>query len=176
MKPFRLSLLAVAVLIGASACDDEDFATISLNIPSDRFTASLTGAAVRPTPVSTSASGTFNAEIRDTSTIGNRRDSLAAIRFEILVSGISAVTAGHIHAGGPSEQGPLMVALFSGPASPTPTNGVLRQGDISRASTFNPPFTLDSVLTRIRNGTAYVDLHTAAFSTGELRGHIVKAP
>lgn len=176
MKRFRLPLLAAAVLIGASACDDEDFATLSQDIPPDRITAPLTGAAERPTPVATAASGTFNADIRDTAMVGNRRDSLTVIRFELLVSNINAVTAGHIHAGGPEVVGPIMVSLFSGPTSPSPTNGVLRQADISRASTFNAPFTFDSVLTNIRNGTAYVNVHTVAFPGGEIRGQIVDVP
>jgi len=175
----RLSLLSLAALAvsGIAACGEEDFAIISPTIAHQQLTAALTGAAERPTPVTTSASGQFTAQIRDTSTIGSKRDSLAVIRFEILVSNIDSVTAAHIHAGGPNDVGPIMVSLF-GSVTPTAVGltGVLRQADVSRASTFTAPFTMDSVLTRIRAGTSYVNVHTRRNPGGEIRGQVAVTP
>lgn len=162
---------------GAAACGEEDFPVISSIIPRERITAQLTGAAERPTPVTTQATGRFDAEIRDTSTIGTKRDSLAQVRYQLAVTNINAVTEAHIHAGGPAVAGPVMVFLFSsGSPTASPTTGILRQADITRATAFTAPFTFDSLLTRIRNGTAYVNVHTTAFPGGEIRGQITAAP
>lgn len=137
------------------------------------FTApGLSGAAERPNPVTTNAGGTFGAAVRDTATIGGRKDSLAVISFALNVTNINAATAAHIHAGGPDVAGPVMVFLFSGPATGNGFSGLLSSGEISRRSSFTAPFTLDSLLTRMRNGTAYVNVHTTANPGGEIRGQI----
>lgn len=137
------------------------------------FTAeNLTGAAERPQPVTTTASGDFIAAVRDTTTIAGKKDSLAVILFALGVRDIDAATAAHIHAGGPDEAGPVMVLLFGGPTTGNDFTGDLSVAEISRTSTFTAPFTLDSVLARMRNGTAYVNVHTSANPGGEIRGQI----
>lgn len=132
----------------------------------------LTGAAERPNPVTTGASGDFVAEVRDTATIGGKKDSLAVLRFELVVSNINAATMAHIHAGGPEVAGPIMVFLFNGPTTGSGFTGILSSAEITRRSAFNAPFNLDSVLTRMRNGTAYVNVHTTANPGGEIRGQL----
>jgi len=139
----------------------------------ERFAApSLTGAAERPTPVTTAAGGTFIAAVRDTATVGGKKDSLAVIRFSLSVTNINAATAAHIHAGGASVAGPVMVFLFSGPTTSNNFSGEIANAEIRRTSAFTAPFTLDSVLARMRNGTAYVNVHTTANPGGEIRGQI----
>lgn len=132
----------------------------------------LTGAAERPQPVTTSAEGSFVAAARDTATIAGKKDSLAVVRFALNVRNISAVTAAHIHAGGANDAGPVIVFLFSGPTTGSGFSGELASGEIRRTSSFTAPFTLDSLLTRMRNGTAYVNVHTSANPGGEIRGQI----
>lgn len=136
------------------------------------FNADLTGSAERPNPVTTAADGLFLAAARDTATIAGKKDSLAVLVFSINVRNISAATAAHIHAGGLDVAGPVMVTLFSGPTTGNGFTGLLSSGEISRATSFTAPFTLDSVLTRMRNGTAYVNVHTTANPSGEIRGQI----
>lgn len=136
------------------------------------FNADLLGASERPNPVTTAADGRFLAAARDTATIAGKKDSLAVMVFSINVRNISAATAAHIHAGGEDVAGPVMVTLFSGPTTGNGFTGLLSSGEISRATSFTAPYTLDSVLTRMRNGTAYVNVHTTANPSGEIRGQI----
>lgn len=136
------------------------------------FTADLSGSAERPNPVTTTADGNFVAAVRDTATVAGKKDSLAAMVFSLNVRNITAATAAHIHAGGPDVAGPVMVFLFSGPATGSGFTGLLSSGEINRTTSFTAPFTLDSVLTRMRNGTAYVNVHTTANPGGEIRGQI----
>jgi len=139
----------------------------------ERFAApGLTGAAERPTPVTTSAGGSFIAAVRDTATVGGKKDSLAVIKFSLNVTNINAATAAHIHAGGPSVAGPVMVFLFSGPTTSNNVTRELANAEIRRTSAFTAPLTLDSVLARMRNGTAYVNVHTSTNPSGEIRGQI----
>ena len=171
MRPIqRLSagLLACGV---ATACAD-----LSTTPRRDEFfvTPTLSGSAERPNPVTTSASGSFLAAARDTATIAGKKDSLAVLRFALGVSNINAATAAHIHAGGADVAGPVIVVLFAGPTTGNAFTGELNRGDITRSSTFSAPFTFDSLLTRMRNGTAYVNVHTTANPGGEIRGQIQK--
>jgi len=138
------------------------------------FSADLTGAAERPNPVTTTADGQFLAGVRDTATVAGKKDSLAVIVFSVNVRNINAATAAHIHAGGASESGPVMATLYSGPTTANGFTGLLASGEIRRTTSFTAPFTLDSVLTRMRNGTAYVNVHTTANPGGEIRGQITK--
>jgi hypothetical protein len=166
----RLSAVFVVVAAGLTCSDDDGV--------SPRFTelfttpAGLAGAAERPTPVTSGASGDFIAEVRDTATIGGKKDSLAVIRFELVVGNINGATGAHIHAGGPDVAGPVMVFLFNGPTTGSGFSGILASAEITRASAFNGAFNMDSVLTRMRNGTAYVNVHTSANPGGEIRGQI----
>lgn len=170
MQTIRCLLAGSGLLALAAACDldteprrDEVYSAPNLS-----------GAAERPNPVTTSASGAFVAFVRDTATIAGKRDSLAVMRFALGVSNIDAVTASHIHAGGPNEAGPVIVFLYAGPTTPNAFTGELANAEISRSSTFNQPFNLDSLLTRMRNGTAYVNVHTTANPAGEIRGQIAR--
>jgi CHRD domain len=171
-KLVGLSLGAVVAAAVFGACSD-DFDSLSALAPAKEFfTATLTGDAERPNPVTTTASG--SAEI----TILNPD----LIRVETLVSATDSVTQAHIHAGDAASAGPVMVFLF-GPVvnaqgQPSATRqgvtGVLSVRDIQRGVTaFSSPFTFDSLLTRIRAGTAYVNVHTRRNLGGEIRGQIV---
>lgn len=165
----RLSAVIIVVAAGLTCSDDG---------VSPRFTelfttpAGLSGAAERPAAVTSSASGEFTAEVRDTATIGGKKDSLAVIRFELVVQNINAATGAHIHAGGPDVAGPVMVFLFNGPTTRNGYSGMLASAEITRASAFNGAFNMDSVLTRMRNGTAYVNVHTSLNPGGEIRGQV----
>jgi hypothetical protein len=158
--------LVAAIAFGA--CGDEFDSLSALAPEKEFFAATLTGAAEKPNPVTTTASGSAEITILDTN----------IVRVETLVSGIDSITQAHIHAGTADEAGPVMVFLFR-PAGTTPATragvtGVLTLVDITRGVTaFSSPFTFDSLLTRIRAGTAYVNVHTRRNLGGEIRGQIV---
>ncbi|MEP7382968.1 MAG: CHRD domain-containing protein [Gemmatimonadota bacterium] len=128
----------------------------------ERYVLALTGTAERPNAVTTNASASAVLTV-----IGP--DS---IEYLIYASGDS-VTASHIHAGDSASAGPIMVFTFGGPVIGR-VDGVFRYGYITRQGTFSGAFTFDSVLTRMRAGTAYLNIHTRRFPGGEIRGQIVR--
>ena len=163
-RKFAIAALGAAMLFGA--CSD-DFDPISSLAPlREFFGAALSGAAERPTPVTTTASGNAVITILDTN----------LIRVETYVSTIDSVTQAHIHAGDENTAGPIMVFLLSnvaaGRAAITGPNRVRSVVDITRATTFQTGWTFDSLMTRINNGTAYVNVHTRRNPGGEIRGQI----
>lgn len=176
-KKLALAVVALGVL---GSCSDT-YPTIStLGFIKEFFGATLTGEAERPTPVTTSASGRSNITILDTNTV----------RVETIVSTIDSVTQAHIHHGDANTAGPIRVFLLSnvaaGRAPITGTDRVLSLVQINRnaptCGTSGIPtpcfqggtgaWTMDSLLFHIRNGTAYVNVHTRRNPAGEIRGQI----
>lgn len=167
MTKLKFTIVALAAAAVVGACSDE-FPTLSSLAPvRQMFSAALSGANERPTPVTTNASGMSTVTILDT----NR------VRVETWVSTIDSVTQAHIHAGDANTAGPVMIFLLSnvaaGRAPVTGTDRVLSVVEITRSSVFQGVFTFDSLMTRIGNGTAYVNVHTRANPGGEIRGQIV---
>lgn len=116
------------------------------------FTASLNGANERPA-VTTTATGQAVITV-----LGN------LVSWKVDVADIDSVTIGHIHYGVADSVGGVMVNL-----SPTPT-GRSFTGTVALGS----DTVVDSVLTHMRNGRAYVNIHTSANPGGEVRGQLVK--
>lgn len=175
IRVFSLGVAAAA--LGLGACSD-DFPSLSpKSLARALFQATLDGASERPTAVTTTASGKATVEL-----IPSYRDSTLkvdtnTVRVEVLVSTIDSVTQAHIHAGDANTAGPVMVFVLSnvaaGRAPITGTDRVLTFIDITRATAFTAPFTFDSLLTRIKAGTAYINVHTRRNPGGEIRGQIV---
>ena len=167
MTKMKFAIVALAAAAVAGACSDDFPEISSLARAREMFTAALAGANERPTPVTTTASGVSTVTILDTN----------LVRVETWVSTIDSVTQAHIHAGDANTAGPVMIFLLSnvaaGRAPITGTDRVLSVVDITRASVFQGVFTFDSLMTRINNGTAYVNVHTRANPGGEIRGQIV---
>lgn len=153
-RPILLCSLAAAL----AACGDDN---ASAPAP-ERYVLALTGAAERPNAVTTNASASAVLTLI----------APDSIEYLIYASGDS-VTASHIHAGDASSSGPIMVFTFGGPVIGR-VDGVFRYGYITRQGTFSGAFTYDSVLARMRAGTAYLNIHTRKFPGGEVRGQIVR--
>ena len=100
-----------------------------------------------------------------------------SIIYALTVSQISDVTAAHIHAGGPGENGPAVVDLFAGLKSGE-YNGLLAQGRITLDMLEGHlTGTQMSVLVDMLNsGLAYVNVHTQSHPNGEIRGQITRTP
>lgn len=158
----RSSRLAVASLLAGvvlTGCGDD---TTVAPAP-ERYVLALSGANERPNPVVTSASGSSVLTVLN-------KDS---VEFLIYISGADSITASHFHAGDANVAGPVMVFTFGGPTTGK-VDGAWRFGHITRQSTFSGAFTFDSLLTRMRAGTTYLNVHTRKNGGGELRGQVVR--
>jgi hypothetical protein len=135
------------------ACSDNNNST---GIPSglEVYVATLNGANERPTAVTSTATATAIITV-----LGN------TISWKVdVTSAIDSVIAGHIHRGVADSAGAVVQSL-----APTPT-GIGFTGTVANGSAIPP----DSVITLMRAGKAYVNIHTRAHTGGEIRGQLVK--
>jgi hypothetical protein len=152
--PNLLSLAACATL---AACGDDD----PTPPPRPTFRATLTGAAERPNAVNTPAAGTAVVVLDG-----------ATATYTITFSDLTGTPTGvHIH----------------GPADATRTAGVVVNFPVANVAgttgTVTGTFTttnsaavsLDSLASMIRAGNAYVNVHSARFPGGEIRGQLAAA-
>ena len=125
------------------------------------YHASLSGDNHSP-PVSTSATGTFDATL-DVAT--------AAVTFTLSVPSIENATQAHIHAGAAGEAGPVVVPLFAASGSVN----TIEESATFGAADLGGPFAGDPVgfVTAMNDGSLYVNVHTEANPAGELRGQIL---
>ena len=140
-------LLLTGIFALLVACDDD-----STGIELDTFVATLTGAAERPTPVTTNATGSARFIINTNRTI----------TYDLAVTDMTAA-AQHIH--GPADDNTaanVIVNLTIG------TNQTLTP------SSFTGAVSYDSLLVLLNNNRAYFNVHSAAFQAGEIRGNLRK--
>jgi hypothetical protein len=98
--------------------------------------------------------------------------------YKLIVANITNVSMAHIHLAPAGVNGPVVVWLY--PSGPPPvlipgrTQGVLAEGTITAANLVGPlaGATLEALLAHIREGNAYVNVHTSQFPGGEVRGQI----
>ncbi|MEX0731206.1 MAG: CHRD domain-containing protein [Aquisalimonadaceae bacterium] len=101
-----------------------------------------------------------------------------SIHFRLNVANIENVTQAHIHLAPAGQNGPVVAWLYpSGPPAvllPGRFQGVLSAGVITEASLVGPLAgqTLDQLISQMMNGNTYVNVHTASFPAGEIRGQI----
>ena len=147
---------AACALVLAAGCGSE-----ALGPTSVLYVAALTGTREVPA-VSTDASGT--ATFARTG---------ASVAYQVSATGFTTpLTVGHIHIGGPGVIGSVIV-----PFTILAQSGVVATGtlDLSRPVTQgNITIPGDSLRVLFDNGGAYVNLHTAAWPGGEIRGQVVR--
>lgn len=104
------------------------------------------------------------------------RASTTAIEFLLKVDPlpVTAITAAHIHVGAAGENGPIIFSLYEsafGIPFASPRSGLLTPANLQ----VRPEAGISSfadALEAIRAGNAYVNVHTAAFPAGEIRGQL----
>lgn len=133
----------------------------------NRFGARLSGTQEVP-PVMTRAGATARFALR--------RDG--ALEYELRATGpIHDATQAHIHLGARGQNGPVVLFLFGLTAGVDFERGdLIARGTVSdsnviaRAGFTN---TIAELVDRMRQGRAYVNLHTVAFPGGEIRGQVL---
>jgi hypothetical protein len=102
------------------------------------------------------------------------------VRFVLLVSKLENVTEAHIHRGAKGESGPPVVWLYpstsatSGRQFSGRFDGVLAAGTFGANDLVGPlqGESLSELASAIRNGDAYVNVHTKKYPDGEIRGQL----
>lgn len=148
-------LVMLAALAGAAACNSDD---------EERFEATLTGSAEVP-PVSTTSTGSAFFTVD-----GDELD------FNLGAQNITGATFAHIHRGAPGQNGPALVFLFqAAPPGVSVIAGSLSSGSVDASDMIaGTGVSFDSLIALVRNGNAYVNVHTVAHPGGEIRGQIVR--
>jgi hypothetical protein len=129
-----------------------------------------------PGAVITSGHGTFNARI------SNDRTRIA---YELSYADLEGdITQAHIHIGRHSQSGGISVFLCTNlgngptgtqacPADPATIEGVIEADDVLGPAGQGVPLgSLADLLIALRNGAAYVNVHTTLVPTGEIRANI----
>jgi hypothetical protein len=129
------------------------------------FTATLNAANERqPNPVNSAATGSATLTLRS-------NDSLD---FIVTANNLtSGTTLSHIHVGGPTVSGAIVngFAINTGITSGTVTSGTIV---LSKLVAGPSQITGDSLRVLLNNGNAYVNVHTATYGAGEIRGQVVR--
>ena len=101
-----------------------------------------------------------------------------AISYKLIVANIENVTQAHIHLAPAGVNGGIVAWLYpAAPPSqliPGPSQGILGEGEITASSLVGSlsGHPLSDLLDAMRNGGAYVNVHTSQFPPGEIRGQI----
>ncbi|MBN1629307.1 MAG: CHRD domain-containing protein [Thermoleophilia bacterium] len=132
--------------------------------PESVFRAELTGAEVVP-PVDTTASGSAVFVID--------ADGKRAY-FKLIANDIADVIASRVHEGKPGFSGQGLLILYPGPTLAGPFTGVLAQGYFDAAVLIGELTgeTLADFAAMLQSGRAYVNVGTAQYPAGEIRGQI----
>ena len=165
-----LAFAALVVCVTVVACDDDEPTGVTL-APLD-FTASLSGEAVRPISVTTSATGTATL----TATTGTSdiydpgSNNFTTITYSVSVSGLSG-PAQTVELRGPADTGSVGELILALTITSAGTSGAIASGSFT--STSNPQVSGDSLVTLLFNRQAYLTVKTTAHPLGELRGVVI---
>jgi len=100
-----------------------------------------------------------------------------ALLFGVLTFRLEEATQAHIHLGGPDENGPIVAFLFESD-DPVTRTGLLALGVLTADDLIGPLAggTIADLLDEMSSGNAYVNVHTTAHPSGEIRGQIFAPP
>jgi CHRD domain len=97
-----------------------------------------------------------------------------SITYKLNVANIEDVTQAHIHLAAPGVNGPIVTFLFGLVPGGVDVNGRLASGSIEAGDLINSLAgqPLSALIAAIENGGAYVNVHTVAHPSGEIRGQL----
>jgi hypothetical protein len=108
-------------------------------------------------------------------------DEGTALEYRLIVANTTSITQAHIHCGEAGVNGPVVVFLFGLDPAGVNQNGILAEGTItaeniiardSSAACMGGLNSMETLLEKMRNGGAYVNVHTLALPAGVIRGQI----
>ena len=156
------ALLALTSVVAVACDDDDDDPTGGSNTP-EIFNAALTGAAERPTPVVTTATGTATFSWEELS------GGADEVTYSVSATGLSGnASLAHIH--GPADDNASAPPIVTLTLTSVGNNGVIASGTFT--TTGHATISMDSLRVLLRNERAYVNVHTATNPNGEIRGTI----
>lgn len=134
-------------------------------------------------------SGAEEVPARDTLARGTATFQVSAdgteVSYRLIVANIENAFAAHIHCGAQGVNGPVGVTLFVSPGASGRVDGVLSQGMFTGPDAGNACGWADlaAVLTAVKSGNTYVNVHTndgvappntgaGDFPGGEIRGQV----
>jgi hypothetical protein len=97
-----------------------------------------------------------------------------SLTYKLNVSRMDDVVQAHIHVGPADGTGPVVTFLFGPVAGGVDSAGRLAAGSIEATDLIGPLAgqPLSELLDEIESGNAYVNVHTVAHPTGEIRGQL----
>lgn len=150
-------MVSAALLVAIVGCGSDS----SMGSSTAVYVAKLSGAREVPA-LSTSAAGTATFTRRGTS-----------VSYTVTASGFTTpLTVGHVHIGAAGVIGSVIVTFTILAQSGTVATGLLDLG--APITQGNITISGDSLRTLLESGNAYVNLHSAAYPGGEIRGQIVR--
>ena len=154
IKAILISLSALIALV----------ATVVIAAGPQNFVAPLSGVNEVPATITT---GTGVAKFK----VNKAGD---AIDYRLIVANIEDVTQAHIHCAPAGSNGPVVVFLFAFVPGGVTENGILAQGTITDADIVNDACGADlaALAASMESGDTYVNVHTVAIPSGEIRGQI----
>jgi hypothetical protein len=168
MKQLRSLIPVAGLLLAVPACDDDD------DEAATEFSATLTGAEEVP-PVPTTATGS--------ATLSLTGDEIA---YTIEVANLQNPVVAHIHIAPDGVNGPVRLNLCGtgAPEPPCATGTAVLATGSNGTTVGTPAITFDSLVSAMRTGGAYVNVHTddgegeqntgpGDMATGEIRGQVV---
>lgn len=155
------AVVVVTVILGCTAC--ESFTEVLGPIP---YTAALSGAAVRPSAVTTDAVGQLNATL-DQETL--------QWSYTVGWEALSSVPTG-VHLHGPADASgvaEILAELNTIDTEMAPTSSASGTLDLT-AAMITPTVSGDSLRVLLNANQLYVDVHTENNTNGEIRGQLVR--
>ena len=98
------------------------------------------------------------------------------ISYSIEIDDITAITAAHIHSGVAGTNGPIRLFLYpvqagtTAPQVTTQDKRILVEATVPSSNVTGVSY--QELLNQMRNGGAYVNVHTVQFGSGEMRGTV----
>ena len=161
-RPMRRTTVLLAAALTA-ACSSSD----QTGPKTTTFLATMTTAQETGTPKPSQGSGTATF-VWDGS----------SLNATVTIQNMDSVTAAHIHAPGPAGQNAgIVLPLYTSPIIPhVGTAQVLVSRSFTQSDVTSTTISLDSLVSLMRSGQAYVNVHTKQNPAGEIRGQVSVKP